>query len=230
MSGKIYLKNYFHWITLGVLALFLQTPGAVAGAAETRPAGDEGGQPETHWPYEKLNVEQVRKLGHWGYYEKGCSYGAFYALLAPLQESVGAPYTGIPAHMLEFGRGGIVGEGDICGALLGSLAAINLVVDDDYDQLAEALLTYYRQTPLPTDISNVYAREREFLVAEYFTSANLVSTVAGSVTCRHSRRKWMSITGHRRTSAERQERCARLTGDVAAKAAILLNAWAMNKD
>ncbi len=199
--------------------------GLMAWEPEARATG-EADLPETPWPYAELDVEQVRKLGHWGYYEGGCGYGAFYALLTPLQEVVGAPYTGVPAHMMAFGRGGIVDEGDLCGALLGALAAINLVADAEHEPLAEALLAYYRETPLPTDTVNALAREGKLLVENDFTGHVIEPTVAGSVSCRHSRREWMRTTGHRRRSPARSERCARITGDVAAKAAELLNQWA----
>ncbi len=199
--------------------------GLMAWGSETR-ATDESKLPETPWPYVALDVELVRKLGHWGYYEGGCAYGAFYALLTPLQDEVGSPYTGVPAHIMTFGRGGIVGEGDLCGALLGALAMINLVADTDHVPLAEALLAYYREAPLPTDTINKLAREGKLLVDNDFTGEDIKPTQAVSITCRHSRREWMRATGHSRRNPARAERCARITGDVAAKAAELLNQWA----
>lgn len=208
------------------MVLLLCIAGTISAGSGIAPSGDEAALPERPWPYERLDVEEVRKLGHWGYYEGGCSYGAFYALLTPLQETVGSPYTGIPADMLTFGRGGIVGQGDLCGALLGALAAINLVTGEKYPDLADALLTYYRETPLPTEQANTYAQAREFLVEDPAITANIESTVAGSITCRDSRRTWMRAARQGRHSAERRERCARVTGDVAAHAAALLNEWA----
>lgn len=222
-------SRYFTKAWLGACWFLLSTL-LFAGVAGERHAGKEQAGLQPPWPYVELDTEQVRKLGHWGYYEKGCAYGAFYALLAPLQEAVGKPYTGIPAHMMTFGRGGVVDEGDLCGSLLGSLAAINLITGDDYEALAEALLTYYCETPLPTDQSNAYARDREFLVDEYHTTKEIEPTVAGSVACRISRRTWMRTARERRRSPARQERCARLTGDVAAHAAKLLNQWAAEKE
>lgn len=43
-----------------------------------------GPAPEQPWPYEPLDVEEVRKLGHKGYYDGGCAYGAFNAIISSL--------------------------------------------------------------------------------------------------------------------------------------------------
>ncbi len=121
-----------------------------------------GPAPEQPWPYEPLDVEEVRKLGHKGYYDGGCAYGAFNAIISSLAEKVGYPYNQIPTYMLHFGRGGILGEESVCGSVLGSIAAVNLITGKEYAPIALALVEYYKNTPLPTDISNKYAVNHEF--------------------------------------------------------------------
>ncbi|MDK2373167.1 MAG: twin-arginine translocation signal domain-containing protein, partial [Candidatus Korarchaeota archaeon] len=45
--------------------------------------------PELPWPYEELDVEYVRKLGHLGYYAFECAGGSFWAIMTALKEKVG---------------------------------------------------------------------------------------------------------------------------------------------
>lgn len=176
------------------------------------------------WPYVALDVEEVRKLGHEGHHEGSCAYGSFNAIVATLQEEIGYPYDQIPTYMLHFGRGGVAGSGDVCGAVLGSLSAINLVAGEDYKPLATELIAYYQETPLPTDTANEYAVTHAYYGSDYIDE-RFVQTAAGDIACDASRGNWVATSGYDDGSPERHERCARLTGDVAAKAVALLNAW-----
>lgn len=184
-----------------------------------------GPAPEQPWPYVTLDVEEVRKLGHKGYYEGGCAYGAFNAIISPLAEKIGYPYNQIPTYMLHFGRGGILGEESVCGTVLGTIAAVNLITGKEYAPIALALVEYYKNTPLPTDISNRYAVNHEFLVDEYLSDVAFPQSVAGSVNCNISKQQWLKVSGYEPNSKEQRERCGRITGDMAAKAAELLNEW-----
>jgi RnfABCDGE-type electron transport complex G subunit len=184
---------------------------------------------EQLWPYTQLDVEYVRKLGHLGHYEGGCAYGAFNAVIQPLQEQVGYPYNQIPTFMLDFGKGGVLGTGGTCGTVLGTLAAINLIAGKDYPSIAAELMDYYRTTPFPTETSNDYAVNHEFLVDEYRTDEALPQSVAGSLSCEDSDAKWLAVAGVEPGTPEAKERCARMTGDMAAKAVSLLNEWAAER-
>ncbi len=175
------------------------------------------------WPYEKLDVEQVRKLGHLGYYDGACSYGAFHAIVSALGEKVGDPYANFPTMLMKYGEGGIVGLGSLCGALNGACAAIGLIAGEDYKPLVSELAAWYSSTPLPTDISNEYAVNHEFLVSEYKSDQSLEQSVSGSTLCHVSVTQWCKASGFASGSSERSERCGRLTGDVAAYAVELLN-------
>ncbi len=116
------------------------------------------------WPYKKLDVERVRKLGHLGYYMGNCSSGSFYGVLRALREEVGYPYTLLPIdppnNMLAFGGGGVSGWGSHCGGLLGSSAAVNLVSKDHGARVGE-LTGWYTEFAFPSDISNKYASNHE---------------------------------------------------------------------
>jgi len=219
---------------------FLQLAGAVAVAAlgmgcveekptETptpAPAVTPLEIPELPWTYEKLDVEKTRKLGHLGYC-KGlhCAAGAFYAIVGQLQENVGFPWTQIPIEMYHYGAGGVAGWATLCGALNSACGAINLATGEDHKKLVNELVGWYTIAKFPSDESNEYAVNHEFLVEEYKSDKELVQTVSASPLCHESVTRWCEASGYASGSAERSERCARLTGDVAAKAVELLNAW-----
>ncbi len=180
--------------------------------------------PPHPWPYPRIDVEAVRKLGHARYYDNDCGYGSFAAIIETMRELVGFPYTQIPTDMLGFGAGGVSGWGTTCGALLGAAAAINLMTThEDARKLVDQLLAWYSQTPFPSEISNDYAANHAYLVAEYKTDQKLVSSVSHSPLCHVSVTNWCKESGFASGSKERSERCGRLTGDVAAKAVELLN-------
>ncbi len=175
------------------------------------------------WPYQQLDVEDVRKRGHLGYYEGACSYGAFHAVVTALRDKVGEPYNMVPTDMMRYGEGGMVGWGSLCGGLNGACATINLVAGEDYKKLVHELVGWYVSTHIPSDISNNYAKNHEFLVDEYKTDIVLPQSVSDSTLCHISVTKWCEASGYASGSSERSERCGRLTGDVAAKAVELLN-------
>lgn len=201
--------------------------GVIPGTDEPGSGTNGGGTGKTAWPapYSKLNVETVRKRGHAGFYEGDCCYGAFHAIVESLAEVVGEPFISFPTDMMRYGKGGMYGYGTLCGALNGASAAIQMVTDEETAAKAiTELLNWYATTPLPTDQSNQYAVNHEFLVDELKAEGALHQNVAGNVLCHISVSKWSQEAGFASGSEERKERCARLAGDVAAKAVELLNA------
>ncbi|MHC4561117.1 MAG: C-GCAxxG-C-C family protein [Planctomycetota bacterium] len=209
---------------------FLSGAGMLAagafGVASTSKLTTGRNQAGEYPAYEKLDVEQVRKLGHLGYYEGACSYGAFNAVVSALGEKVGEPYASFPTMLMKFGEGGVVGWGSLCGGLNGACAAIGLIAGEDYKPLVNELVAWYSNTPLPTDISNELAVNHEFLVSEYKSDQSLEQSVSDSTLCHVSVTNWCKASGLASGSSERSERCGRLTGDVAAYAVELLNAHA----
>ena len=189
-----------------------------AGESEQKSA------PEWPWPYKELDVELVRKRGHKYYYEGGCMYGSSGGLLSVLIDDIGHPYTTFPHDMMRYGGGGIAGWGTVCGSLNGACAIITLVAGKAYGNITNELMAWYGTTPFPSDKANHYAANHEFLVEKYKTDAVLPTTVSGSPLCHVSVNTWCREAGFASGSPQRAERCARLTGDVAAKAAELLNA------
>jgi hypothetical protein len=154
-------------------------------------------------------------------------YGSTSALLTALVDKIGHPYTQIPRDMMRYGSGGIAGWGTVCGSLNGACAITTLVAGKGYGKLVNELMAWYTMTPFPSDIANQYAQNHEYLVEKYKTDAVLSTTVSESALCHVSVNTWCRTTGHASGSKERAERCARLTGDVAAKTAELLNAFAL---
>ncbi len=222
--------------------LAVASVGSVVASLRVEPvvAQEEQGAPELPWPYVELDPEYVRKLGHLGYYSFECGGGSFWAIMTALKEQVGYPYTLLPLPdreevlsaleekrhlhgMMQYGYGGGVAWGTLCGALNGSISAVTMV-SENWDKIGKALMRWYEITPFPSDTSNSYASGHQFLVPKYKSDKVLPQNVSGSVLCHVSVGKWCEISGYASGSAERSERCARLTGDVAAKAVELLNA------
>jgi len=186
---------------------------------------DAEGTMEWPWPYKKLDPEVVRKKGHFGYYQGACCYGAFSAIIDVLKDEIGYPYTMMPIDMMRYGEGGIVGWTTVCGALNGAAAAITLIAgEDNYKELVNELMGWYTEFEFPSDISNKYAKEHKFLVNKYKSDEVLVQSVSNSPLCHASVTNWCKESDYASGDSERSERCARLTGDVAAKAVELLNA------
>ncbi|TYB32877.1 MAG: twin-arginine translocation signal domain-containing protein [Flexistipes sinusarabici] len=225
--------------------------GAVAlGAVSVRKAGAteaEGimsQEPALPWGYEELDPEYVRKLGHLGYYPFECGGGAFWAIMTALKEKIGYPYTLLPLPSVDevisyletggelpqvpmrFGGGGAAGYSSLCGAPNGAAAAINYIVPfEATEHIVRRLLRYYETEAFPTDQSNEYAANNEFLVPRYLSDKVLPKSVSNSVLCHVSVGKWCEHSGYASGSLERSERCGRLTGDVSAMAVTLLNAY-----
>ena len=174
------------------------------------------------YPYQALDVEVVRNYGHQAYYAKGCCYGAFYGLVKALAEKIGEPWTSFPAEIMVYGSGGGAGWGVTCGTVNGAAALISLVSPQArISVLASELFGWYTQTNFPTAQSNDRAVNHTFTENKY--DKTLPQTISGSVLCHTSNALWVKATGFKNSSTERKERCARLTGDVAAYAAKILN-------
>ena len=168
---------------------------------------------EWPWPYTRLDPDRVRDQAYAAFHHGHCSYGALEGIVAELREEVGVPFTTLPSQILEYGKGGGVGWGTLCGALNGAAAAISLVTANS-DPIINELIGWYTKTALP-----IYEPTAE-------TEVQIeTSSVAGSPLCHTSVTEWCNASGCGAKSAERKERCARLTADVAGRAAELMNAF-----
>lgn len=181
----------------------------VTGCAQT--VAEEGAQQEVPaYPYTccEFDLDRVEKLAYEGYYENGCCYGVAYALLTELKEKVGYPFTVIPAEMFANGKEGYV-NGSLCGAMGGALGVIGLVcASDDARAITKQLNDWYVSTPLP-----IYQPE--------ITAP--VQTTSPTINCLDSVSLFMKEAGVERKDPIRKARCGGLSGDVAKKAAELLN-------
>ncbi len=221
--------------------------GAVPLLSRTAAAEQAVGElPELPWPYKELDVEETRRRGHLGYYKFECAGGAFWALTSQLKEMGVYPWTALPipskdevlkavlekkhlAFFYQYGAGGVMNWATLCGALNGSLGFIQMVVkeEDHWKKLGQAILRFYETARFPSDVSNQYAVEGKYYVprSKMKYAGALPQSVSGSTLCHVSVGKWCEVSGYASGSKERSERCGRLTGDVAAAAAFLLNAY-----
>lgn len=175
------------------------------------------------YPEDGLEVEMTRQLAYDGFKgivladgtrHSGCAFGAFNAIIGQLAEVVGAPYTTIPTQMMDWAGAGVVGFGTICGTLNGAAAAIGLICNgSDARAFISDLLTWYSESPLPTNI--------------LAPTGELPQSTAASNLCHVSLTHWCRTSGFASGSPERAERCSRVAGDVAAKAVEMLNSSAL---
>ena len=107
--------------------------------------------PWTEYFNKPLDVEAVRELGAKYYGEGlGCAEGAFRALL----ESLGEPFSFVPSQIMNFGKGGVVAWGTLCGALNGAAAAVSLVFGgQQMAAIVNELMAWYSATALPSPMN-----------------------------------------------------------------------------
>ena len=195
---------------------FLKKTGILLGGAAllgVTGCNASTGEPEVPaYPYPccEFDLDRVEKLAYEGYYENGCCYGVAYALLTELKEKVGYPFTVIPAEMFANGKEGYV-NASLCGAMGGALGVFGLVLGpDDARAVTKQLNDWYVSTPLP-----IYQPE--------ITAP--VQTVSPTINCLDSVSLFMKEAGVERKDPIRKARCGGLSGDVAKKAAELLNVF-----
>ncbi|MBI2419037.1 MAG: C-GCAxxG-C-C family protein [Ignavibacteriales bacterium] len=175
------------------------------------------------WPYVQLDVEAVRIQAHSLYYnDKDCCAGTFGAITNALTTAIGDPWANLPMEIMLYGRGGGNAWGVLCGCLNGGAALISLVTTKAQSgPLISELWGWYTQADLPTTQANLVATSGGYLVHKY--DLTLPQNVAGSPLCHTSVSEWCIVANKKVSDVERKERCARITGDVAAKTVDLLN-------
>lgn len=190
--------------------------GAVAAGvtAGIKPKTVAAAAPPVPFPYQTLDVDLVRQRGYTYYFTGGCMYASARALLDTLVEVVAAPWDSIPADMFKFGKGGALNWGTLCGALNGSLAVIELAAGSAAETIGPELLGWYTKFSFPSSSHESYC-----------TIKNQITTISESPLCHQSVSLWCDAAGATVSSVEKKDRCAKLAGDTAAKAAELLNAW-----
>jgi hypothetical protein len=221
MTSQVTRKQFLHSGTKAVAAMAVGA-GALSLVSKSPTTAGTSFTPWP-WPYQSLDIEVVRDYGHQAFWSgKGCSFGAFYALVRALAEKVGEPYTSFPSEIMIYGHGGGAGWGGTCGAINGAAALISMVcLKARSDVLVSELFGWYSQVKFPSDISNDRASTHTF--TENRCDKILPQNVSGSILCHVSNAEWVKLAQYKTGSLERKERCGRLTADCAAYAAQILN-------
>lgn len=180
---------------------FLANAGKIAAAAGIGAVGlsvvasrSTEAADATKWTYKPVDPEKVYWNGVAGYPKNACCEGAYDAIMKEL----GEPFTTIPGYIMRFGEGGVAGMGSHCGALIGSSTAISLAFGSD-----------------PAVTSKMVTE----LTAWYMQQLG-----SGSQLCHISVTEWAKANGVAVDSQERKDRCARVAGETAKKAVLLMNA------
>lgn len=142
-----------------------------------------------------------------------CGFGSAAAFIIALIETLGpgTEWDTIPEKMFDFANSGISGWGTICGALTGCFAVMRLVCPSG--SVRNELIGWYTTALLPS---------------EHWVDFTMPQTVADSPLCHVSVSTWAKVAGVAINTGDKKQRCSRVTGDTAAKAAELLNEYAAN--
>jgi hypothetical protein len=186
----------------------------------------------------QLGVPAVKEAAYHGYYAGGCCHGAYNGLLKHLADTAGAPFDLLPLDFGMFGGGGVASYGSICGAVLGSILTLNSIVPNTTDPIAAKstvrnrmmveLMRWYEGYAFPAYApTQVNAAETGLTRAFNNSALPPVNQVApGSHLCHASVTTWCAANGNVPSSGpDKKARCARLTADVAGKAAEMLNGY-----
>jgi hypothetical protein len=181
--------------------------------------------PALPWQYTTLDPEEVRKQAHYWYYNgMACCAGTFGGIISELAKVLPDPWDTLPMGIMAYGGGGGNSWGILCGCLNGGAALIGLVAPAaDRGKLINELWGWYTQTELPTTQANLVGTSGGYLVHNF--DGDLPQNISGSPLCHVSVTEWCIHAGKKVSDTERKERCARITGDVAAKTVELLNAY-----
>lgn len=222
--------------------------GAVALGALACGSDDSDPQPQpqegpqvAQFPYKqhipsgyRLDVAAVKEAAYHAYYNGGCCHAAYSALVGHLAQTVGAPFSLLPIDFGKFGAGGIAAYGSICGATLGSVLVVNMIVEDPAapapavrNPMIVELMRWYEGYAFPQYAPNAIDEKEAGKTTLDFSQSNLVNLerVPHSHLCHASVSDWCAANGVSAKSADKLARCARLSADVAGKAAELLNTY-----
>lgn len=185
----------------------------------------------------------------------GCCFGAAYGLLKELwTNGSDANWQTISPTWWGYGGGGINSWGTLCGAVNGAGFVLNLALghnpaggtaDICYKSVTE-LMNWYSRMPFPSPSLIDGTLTDDKFVGKHLTSTldvRKVTSVSGSPLCHVSVSTWIKAVQDKAIDAEpaagvqratvngnaKSDRCARLTGDVAAKAAVILNQILANR-
>lgn len=217
-------RDALGWLGGAALGGLLAGVGAVAALPGEGLAAKKGlkekapAAPAPAWIPHRLDVAECAPLAYAGYWKDGlgCCYGVFESVIGSMGRKHGAPYSQFPFTMMEVGKSGISEWGTVCGALLGAASAFALFWGrKERDPMVTELFRWYEKTAFPIYDPGAAAQG---------VAGPLPTNACGSVLCHISVSTWCHAHGIDAASAKRQERCSRITADVAAKAIEILNA------
>ncbi len=171
------------------------------------------------WPYKKLDIDEVGKIAYETYFPKFCSQTIATSIFGPLREKIGKPYTTFPLEAFFWAHGGIEGWGTVCGTLIAVGFVSSLIAGEkDGRNIINDVMYWYSDNYIP-----IYKPKEPI-------KASIKSTTkSGTPICHISVGKWMEKEGVGFFTPQRNERCARLSADIAMQTTRLLNAWADGK-
>ncbi len=174
------------------------------------------------WPYEKLDPGKTAEIAYNEWYRVFCGGAVISSIFSQLGEKIGEPYKSFPIDAFVFLEGGIVGWGTVCGSNAGANIVSNVIIgpriagpgSEKGAVIGANIMKWYSETPLP------YYTPKEPRI-----KTAIAKTTSDSPLCHVSVGKWMKASGFPIGSAERKDRCARVTASVAYKLVEDLNAW-----
>ncbi len=212
-------------INAGKLALGATAAAAVlpGGFLSSKTATALGGSTEKWpWPYVKLDPDKTAEIAYNEWYRVFCGAAVINSIFSQLRESVGEPYKSFPIDSFVFLEGGMAGWGTVCGSNAGANIVTNVIIgpriagpaSEAGHSMGSEMMQWYSGTALP-----VYTPK------EPKQKTAIIQTKSESPLCHVSVGKWMEKSGFALASAERKDRCARVTASVAYKLVQDLNAW-----
>ncbi|WP_456397891.1 C-GCAxxG-C-C family (seleno)protein [Desulfurobacterium sp.] len=153
-----------------------------------------------------LKVEDLQRLGevaYKGYWERDCEYGVIKAFIE--MAGLNISFDEVIENKMKIP----VRWHSICGALTGAFVVFAVSLSEEaIEPAVMELVEFHNNTFLPIFSGN----------GSFIPSAS-----PDSILCRDSIMNWAKKTGISPRSAERRERCARITADIAVKAADIVN-------
>ncbi|SHG94112.1 cytochrome C [Ferrimonas marina] len=154
----------------------------------------------------------------------GCMYQVFHGIVSTLAQSDSPDadkFAQIPTAMAQYGYGGILGEGTICGNINAAGMLLNFlsINGEPAKTLLMPIGRFYEETVLPF-------RDTAFLDGIGANTEELIAkvgdpTIANSPLCHASVTNWAKANG--KTAKDKGERCSELSASLAYQIALMLN-------
>ena len=173
------------------------------------------------WPYVKLDPTETAEIAYKEWYRVFCGAAVISSIFSQLAEKVGEPYKSFPVDGFYFLAGGVADWGTICGSNSGANTVVNLIIGPKVHghkasfTIGSNLMHYYSNTKLPVFVPK----------NPKIDPSKIMRTQSDSPLCHISVGRWMKKSGHPFMSAERKDRCARVTATMAYQTVLALNAW-----